>query len=273
MSLTALEVIWGLVLFTAVVCTFGGIFVVAIVSNQRKVVDAQREKLAEAALLEQTLREIPKHVLNAQEKERKRFAVDLHDGVQQVLAGTKMKLDTFRLSRGESDTELNVELRAAAKNLDSALGDIQRVVKKLRPKILDDYGLIPALESLCRDARLPSGQPIEFTHGVVPRMPPDLEEAAYRIIQEAVYNAEKHAHATKVSVHVDLTEGLFNAEIADNGIGIDDCSGVRKNNTLGLGLSSMRERAAVFGGVFSIEGINGQGTTIRVKLPSSPHSA
>jgi two-component system, NarL family, sensor kinase len=199
-------------------------------------------------------------LVTAREEERRRLRRDLHDGLGPALAGMAMQLDAAKARAGDPQVEQVLgELRSEAQD---AIADIRQVVYELRPPALDELGLVGALEE--RAARLSAGNAAGLNVSVnapddLPVLPAAVEVAAYRIATEALTNVFRHAGARHCSVCISLAGGLV-MEIADDGRGIGDAPA-------GVGLASMRERAAELGGALSTQPRPGGGTLVRAHLP------
>jgi signal transduction histidine kinase len=145
----------------------------------------------------------------------------------------------------------------------TALHDVRRLAVELRPKALDDFGLVPALDRLATTFAEQTGMTIELEDRLGDRrLPPDAETALYRIVQEALTNTVKHAQAQHVSIFLTWREGGAAAVIEDDGRGFDP-----QHGTEGLGLLGMRERLALLGGSLAIESSPGSGTTLVAEVP------
>lgn len=205
-------------------------------------------------------------LLSAQEDERGRLARDLHDGVGQKLTATILSLDaadtalSARLPDAAGDAQAHVgRARSLAAN---TLDDVRDVAERLRPPRLVAMGLGSALRDLAES----SGMPVEvrFMASVLPPglLGPDREIEAYRIVQEALGNAARHSHADHVWIDAAAVRGRLRIEVGDDGIGFDRSSPVR-----GLGLATMRERAAILGATLEVHGSVGRGTVVMLELP------
>jgi signal transduction histidine kinase len=197
-------------------------------------------------------------LVTAREEERRRLRRDLHDGLGPALAGMAMQLDVARAKAGDPQVEAVLgELRSEAQD---AIADIRRVVYELRPPALDELGLVGALRE--QAARLGDASGLKVSVEApddLPPLPAAVEVAAYRIATEALTNVSRHAHARHCSIQIALNGGLL-LEVGDDGRGIGD-------GPAGVGLSSMRERAAEVGGSFTAEAKAGGGTLVRARLP------
>lgn len=207
-------------------------------------------------------------VIVAQEEERRRIARELHDETEQALASLLIGLRTMEEASTLEEARRRVSglRQVAAQSLD----ELQRVVLGLRPSLLDELGLAAALQRLCTEFAQTHNIRVELHVGSLDgcRLPPSMETALYRIVQEALTNMAKHAAATAVSVLIQLTASAIRVVVEDNGCGFD-VEAVRQaaGPTGRLGLFGMQERAVMFGGTFTIESAAGQGTTIYVEVP------
>jgi signal transduction histidine kinase len=201
-------------------------------------------------------------VVEAQELERRRLARELHDETGQALTSILLGLKALE-ERVEGD-----DARAAAVELRelvvSTLQDVRRLAVELRPTALDDFGLVAALERLTQSFGEQTGIRVDFEPalGGGERLPSDVETALYRIVQEALTNIVKHAHATRVSVLLTRYDGIVKAMVEDDGRGFDAAVG-REG---GVGLLGMRERLALLGGRLQVES-GDAGTTVAAEVP------
>jgi signal transduction histidine kinase len=204
-----------------------------------------------------------RRVVAGQELERRRLARELHDETGQALTSILLGL------RSVEDAGTEAEMRAAAAGLRelvvATLQDVRRLAVELRPKALDDFGLVPALERLAQTFGEQTGIVVQLESRLGPqRLGEELETALYRLVQEAITNVVKHASAQTVSILLVRREGLVTALIEDDGRGFDP--EVARDG--GLGLIGMRERAALVGGRLTIESSESGGTTIAVEVPA-----
>src|SRR5947209_3551776 len=199
----------------------------------------------------------------AREEERRRLRRDLHDGIGPTLASLFQRLDTVRhlVSRDPDAAVLLVE--ALKGQVKATIADIRRVVYALRPPVLDELGLISALREHTGYAQESNGPRIVIeAPEAMPPLPAAVEVAAYRIILEALTNVERHAHAHTCLVQLDLPEaGALCLDITDDGRGLS------AHSTAGVGLTSIRERAAELGGACKITAEPTGGTRVWVRLP------
>ncbi|MCX5786935.1 MAG: PAS domain S-box protein, partial [Elusimicrobia bacterium] len=214
------------------------------------------------------LRRLHASVILAQETERKRLARELHDGVAQMLLGVKIGLESLF-------GDIDLKGRAAANvlkmggALERAIVEIRRVSQNLMPSELVDLGLEPALRALCREFKGRTGIPVALEIGRLPKVvAPELELALFRIAQEALNNIGKHSKATTVAVALSGERKEIALDVSDNGIGFTPGSH-RPLTRRGIGLGSMRERAASVGGSVEVRSAPGAGTALAVRVPLS----
>ncbi|MGP3535964.1 sensor histidine kinase [Microbacterium sp. RD1] len=224
-------------------------------------------RLAAASLrgaeLSRELQAIRERLVLAREEERSRLRRELHDGLGPVLGGVKLRLETAR-NLAEKAPERSVALLdAAIADSSEAIDEIRRIVHDLRPPALDDLGLLGALRQ--QAARLSGGGLVATVTGNPPAaLPPAVEVAAYRIASEALANARRHSEASVVTVELRADGPELELIVRDDGTGIpDDAAG-------GVGLRSLRERAAELGGTVVIERPGETGTVVRALLPLVP---
>lgn len=198
--------------------------------------------------------------LQASERERQRWARELHDETLQQLAGLKLQLSSARRRGGDTLQEAVV---AAIGQLDASIGDLRRLITDLRPAALDDLGLEAALEGLAERISEAAGlQTVLRVDITAQRLAPEIEDAAYRIVQEALTNVVKHASATSIEISVREEDGVVQIAVSDDGTGFDPA---RRGG--GFGLIGMTERVELVGGTLSIEPSPRRGTTVRAELP------
>src|SRR5581483_1734836 len=201
------------------------------------------------------------------EADRRQTAHDLHDGVGQSLTLLVSGLRSAHEAIADPDTARRcLELRRVAQQ---ALGDVKRLALGLRPSLLDDLGLAPALERLAADVRGSHSVAVTLdTDGLgAVRLPAAVETAAFRIAQEALSNVVRHSKATRASVAVRRENGSVVVEVADDGKGIAPET-FRGRNPGHLGLTGMRERATLLGGELVIASGPGRGTRVTATLPA-----
>lgn len=222
----------------------------------------ERVRAAEALQKEQQLL---RQLLDLHDRDRKVIAYEIHDGLAQQLAGAMLQFQSFwqvRQSRPESaESRFEHGLRLLA----DSVNETRRLISGLRPLILDESGIVSAVEYLICEARERGGPEIELVEGLhSPRLAPPLESAIFRVVQETLTNACRYSQSPKVRVELRQEEGRIRIEVRDWGIGFEPGQ-ISRNH---FGLQGIRERARLLGGQAIIESAPGQGTRILVELPA-----
>ena len=220
---------------------------------------AQRAAVA-VDLSERVAGDAVRRVVEAQELERRRLARELHDQTGQEL--TSVLLGLKGVEEAKTDAERVEALATVRAQVVETLHDVRRLAVELRPKALDDFGLVAALERLRDTFAEQTGMRVELEASVGDRLPSDVETALYRIVQEALTNIVKHAQASSVSLVVTRSERAITAVIEDDGSGFAANGGGE-----GLGLLGMAERLALLGGTLKTESSPGAGATIVAEVP------
>lgn len=209
--------------------------------------------------IETERRESARRELLAQEGERRRVAAELHDEIGQGLTALLIELD-------HAGADAPVEERAAAaaprEVVAQLLEDVRRLARSLRPEVLDELGLVPALTNLCDRLAGRTGLEIDLQgNGALPELGPDVQLVLYRVTQESLTNVVRHAHAERVDVRLAARGGRIELRIADDGDGIAAAS------RPGDGIRGMRERAVLVGGRLDVESRAGAGTSVSLSIP------
>jgi len=205
-------------------------------------------------------------LFHSQETERRRIARELHDEAGQALTGINFALETVEKVAVKEPERIKTHIQEIRKQINRTYQELRRLSHRLHPALLSDLGLEPALDAYLKNISEHSGLRIDFNMmGFEKRVDPDLESVLYRLSQEALTNTLKHACATqfKLSIIKSYPNIIFFAQ--DNGIGFDAESFIGTTTTLGL--LSMRERAAMLGGKFTLRTSKGAGVCIRVEIP------
>jgi signal transduction histidine kinase len=214
------------------------------------------------------LRRIRLSEIQAQEDERRRIARELHDDAGHRIMSAMLRLD-IALDKCADPGAIRHELGEVRQLLQDCADGIHEVSFSLRPQILGDLGLGPAVRSLCKRVQASACVPITVYVGdIAPRLPEVVELAAYRIIQEALTNTIKYAKASLVTVTILQTGAHLNVIVSDDGLGFDPERPVESARPR-LGLRGMRERAEMVGGSFDLQTTTGLGTSVRATLPVS----
>jgi signal transduction histidine kinase len=235
------------------------------------------ERTAELAAANRALRHnhdqltrLTRRLVEVQERERRTIARELHDSAGQVL--TVLHLDLAALARSSGgDVKTADRLRKAVRSIEELMAELQTLSSSLHPTALERVGLSGALGGLLASVQEASGPHVVFqAYGFDDRrLPPEIELAAYRVTQEAVSNALRHAQAHNISVVLYLHPGRLQAIVEDDGIGFDPEAGgnAASSRPGGLGLISMHERTEMVGGHLTVETRLGEGTTVFMEIP------
>jgi PAS domain S-box-containing protein len=225
---------------------------------------------AEEALREsdKELRILSNQLLSAEEKERKRIAREMHDSVGQALSAIKFSVEnSLRELRNQPNLAELKSLEAVIPLTQKTIEEVRRIVKDLRPSILDDLGIKATIKWFCREfsnvyTSIQFRRELDFQENAVPSA---LKTVIYRIMQEALNNIAKHSQADSILLTLKKEDNRIKLRIEDNGMGFDLAKAISlKPSQRGFGLASMRERAELSGGEFEINSMEGKGTWIKV---------
>ncbi len=218
---------------------------------------------------ERALARMVEKVVFAQEDERRRIAYDLHDGIAPLIVSAKQHLDTCSDLWSDASRAAR-ELAKGLDRLERAIVETRRVLMALRPSAVDALGLVAALRTSLAEAAREAGWSVSFAENLRDsRLPAPVETAVFRIVQEAVANASKHARTARLEVDLHREAGWLALEVRDYGVGFAAGAEPEADRATcrGLGLLGMHERARLLGGSCTIESQPGRGTRIRVRLP------
>ncbi|MFJ5623496.1 sensor histidine kinase [Peribacillus loiseleuriae] len=205
-------------------------------------------------------------IIEAQEEERKKLSREIHDGPAQMLANVMMRSDLIdRIYRERGGDEAIIEIRNLKVMVRNALYEVRRIIYDLRPMALDDLGLIPTLRKYLQTTEdYNEGIHMMFINlGEEKRLPSDMEVALFRLVQESIQNALKHAKPKSIQVKLSMTKEMVIVTVKDDGIGFD--SDVQKAGSFGL--MGMKERVELLEGEMTIDSHQGVGTLVSVKVP------
>ena len=244
--------------------------------DRRKVVEEallksekySRTLLGQAQLLQEKLRQLSRRILLVQEEERKRISRELHDVVARVLTGINVRLAALKIEASENTKGIGRKITTTQRLVEKSVEVVHRFARELRPAVLDDLGLIPALHSHMKGFIKETGIRVSLTAFAEVELLSNVKRTVlYRIIQEAMSNVVRHAHASKVGVHILKQQDAVVLRIKDDGHSFDFQRLCHCGADKCLGLMGMKERAEMVGGTFEIESVQGHGTTIIVKVP------
>lgn len=235
--------------------------------------DQQLQLFSQLQQSQKQFRELARSVWRVQEDERRKLARDLHDGLGQNLTALKHHLQMVQDQSGDLGANAGEHLQQAIDIGTTTLADTRKLSRLLRPPILDDLGLEPALQWLCRSLSKNDSTQFEvLVKGEIPDLPIEYTTLIYRVSQEGLTNILKHANASNASVLLNCQPGQITMVIDDDGDGFDPASVKRRDSDTGFGLESMRERVLLLGGRMQIESSPGQGTRLKLQLNHSEDS-
>ena len=243
---------------------------------RRKVVEETLRKserqtsqlLEQSRRLQHQLRHLSRRILSVQEEERKRISRELHDVVAQLLTGINVRLATLKIQAAVSTKDLGQKITRTQRLVEKSVDIVHRFARELRPAVLDDLGLIPALHSFLKSFTKETGVRATLTacEGLE-----DLSNAKrtvlYRVAQEALTNVARHAQASRVDVCIRKLPGAICMRIKDDGKAFDVAQQLQSRKSPRLGLLGMRERVEMVGGHFEVESEPGRGTTVHARVP------
>jgi PAS domain S-box-containing protein len=236
------------------------------VSYEGFVIDINERKQAEEEVLKsrEELRKLTEHLINVREEEKKTIARDIHDDLGQKFAALRMDISWLikKIKLNEEQTRKVTEME---RMLTEGVESIHRIIKELRPPVLDDFGLIDAV--LWQVNEMKKRTPINFNIEILCdplKLSSTTELSLFRVVQEVIINSTKHSMATEVSLIFRIDKNILTVIIRDNGIGITD-SAISSSDSLGI--MGMKERISYCHGSISIAGKKNQGTTVEIRIP------
>lgn len=230
----------------------------------------QSRLLEQSREMQEQLRHLSRQVLQAQEEERKRISRELHDVVAQMLTGINVQLATLKMEARVTSKGFINNIARTQRLVEKSVAIVHRFARELRPAVLDDLGLVPALRSHLTDFAKQTGLRVSlttFTAGKIENMDSAGRTALYRVAQEALSNVARHAHASRVEASLLKRPHTLCLEIKDDGKAFDVQRVLHTQKNKRLGLIGMRERMEMVGGGFTVESTPGQGTTIQAQIP------
>ena len=260
-------------------------------SNRQLKQEVAQRKLAEKALkkserhygvlleqsrqMQEQLRLLSRQLLSAQEEERKKISRELHDVIAQTLTSINVRLAALKKEAADNTKGLERSIARTQQLVQHSVNIVHRFARELRPTVLDDVGLIPALHSFMKDFTKRTGIRMHFktfTFARIEQLDGDKRTALYRVAQEALTNVARHAQASRAEVRIQKLDGNICMKIKDNGKGFPAERVLHAKKKKRLGLLGMRERLEMVNGNFTVESAPGKGTTIRAQIPFSSSS-
>ena len=219
--------------------------------------------------------ELLRKLIRAHEDERFRIARELHDEVSQSLTSLMMHLNAAEETASQDLTPVRSALAEIRTVAEGTLEEVRKVIFDLRPTLLDDLGLIPAVRHYAKTLLETAGMEVHF-HAAgfgEQRLPPAVETTVFRVAQEAMTNVARHSHAGVVMVSLVLAEGQVQLLVADDGVGFDPAEVLASPDRRRLGIAGMQERVALLGGTLHITSAPGRGTTVTMVVPAGTGTA
>lgn len=235
------------------------------ITERKRVEERQQWLLSQVRASRERLQALSKRLLEVQENERRHLARELHDEIGQTLTGLRFVLEAAGRAASEN---VQPHLDEAQTLVNELIARVRDLSLELRPAMLDDLGLLPALLWLIERYTAQTQIHVDFGHsGLEQRFPPEIETAAYRIIQEALTNIARHANENEAAIRLWVDDDVLQLQVEDWGAGFDVNAALEANRSSGL--SGMRERAGSLGGRLRIESVPGVGTRVEAELPLS----
>jgi len=244
---------------------------------QRKSVEESLRKSEQhySKLLEQSrhmqeqLRRLSRQLLTAQEEERRMISRELHDQIAQTLTGINIRLASLKTESTLNNKGLQKKITSTQRLVEKSVDIVHQFARDLRPTVLDDLGLIPALHSFMKSFAARTGVRAHLkAFAAVEKIDTAKRTVLFRVAQEALNNVARHAHACRVEVSIQKLPGCIGLRIKDDGKSFNVERTLHANGGKRLGLLGMRERLEMVGGKFTVESSPGKGTTIFAQIPS-----
>lgn len=240
----------------------------AVETNLRQSQRRSGQLLAESQRLQEQLRRLSRQILLAQEEERKRISRELHDVIAQVLTGINVRLATLKMEAAVNTRGLTRKISRTQRLVEKSVDIVHRFARELRPAVLDDLGLIPALHSFMKRFSTETGIRIHFrAFAGVEELDSARRTVLYRVAQEALNNVARHAQASRVDASIQQLRDGVCLKVRDDGKSFAVERVLRAGKSRRLGLLGMRERVEMVGGRLTVESAPGRGTTIRAQIP------
>jgi signal transduction histidine kinase len=240
----------------------------AVEQDLRKSERQSKLLLRHSSQLQEDLRRLSRRILSTQEEERKRISRELHDLVAQTLTSINVHLATLKLESAQHAGDLKRNITRTQKLVERSVDKVHRFARELRPAVLDDLGLVPALRSFIESFAKNAGVRVNMTAcAKVETLNNDRRTVLYRVAQEALTNVARHAQAGNVTVEIRELQGAMRMRIHDDGRSFDVERLLHSRKSRRMGLLGMRERVEMVGGKFAIESAPGKGTTVTARVP------
>ncbi len=224
--------------------------------------------LEQSDRLQEQLRRLSRQILSAHEDERKKISRELHDVIAQTLTGINLRLTALKNEAALNTKGLDWKIAQTQRLVEQSVNIVHRFARELRPAVLDDLGLVPALHSFVKDFAKRMRLRVHLTtFAAVEKLDSAKRTVLYRVVQEALTNVARHAQASRVDVNLRKLPDCIGMTIQDDGRSFQVRRVMHARGRTRLGLLGMRERVEMVGGTFGVESAPGQGTRIRVEIP------
>src|ERR1051325_1327665 len=225
------------------------------------------ELLEHSRLMQEQLRLLSRQLLSAQEEERKKISRELHDVIAQTLTTINVQLAGLKKEAALNTTGLEQSIARTQQLVEHSVDIVHRFARELRPTVLDDLGLIPALHTFMKTFKEETGIRVSLSaFAELEQVNGDKRTMLYRVAQEALTTVARHARASQAEVRIQKLDGLISMKIKDNGKGFQEENVLRAKRGRRLGLLGMRERLEMVGGIFTITSVPGKGTTVLAQV-------
>jgi PAS domain S-box-containing protein len=240
----------------------------AVEESLRKSEQHYSRLLKESRQMQERLRLLSRQVLSAQEEERKKISRELHDVIAQTLTGINVRLAALKKQAASDTRGLEQSIAHTQRLVQESVDIVHRFARKLRPTVLDDLGLIPALHTFMKHFKAETGIQVSLSaFAAVEQLDGEKRTVFYRVAQEALTNVARHAQASSAEVKLQKLDGAICMKIQDNGKGFQADHVLYAKKSRRLGLLGMRERLEMIGGIFTVTSAPGKGTTVVAQLP------
>ena len=237
------------------------------VLTRRKCARGCAESLTQARRRQEQLRHLSHQLLAAQEEERKKISRELHDEIAQSLAGINLRLAALKQAAATNTGDLAKQITRLQRQVAESVDTVHRFARELRCPVLDDLGLLPALQALVKSVAKRTGLHIHLeAFAAVEELDADHRTVLYRVVQEALTNVARHAHASVVQVSLKKLPAAVALAITDDGQSFPVEQVLRAKRNGRLGLIGMRERVEMVGGSFRVVSAPGKGTTVLAEI-------
>jgi signal transduction histidine kinase len=218
--------------------------------------------------LQEQLRQLSRQILSTQEEERKRISRELHDVIAQTLTGINVRLAALKKEAAINTHHLDRNIGRTQRLVEKSVDIVHQFARELRPAVLDDLGLIPALHSFVKIFSKRTQLHVHLkAFARIEQLDIAKRTVLFRVAQEALTNVARHAHAHRVEVSFQKLHSAARMEIMDDGKSFQVERTLNAKGNKRLGLLGMRERVEMVGGTFCVESASGRGTTVRVEIP------